>query len=151
MPANGRWDLIRCLKVNFDWDMSENIAWLVSVCFWCDSPQWSRASSFTRFLEHTQRRTTVFRTPLDEWFSSSERPLPDNTQHSQHTNIHAPDGIWTHNLSRRAAATFDSAASGTGRSAYISCINWGTDGRTETSKSFLLRSAERSSVLIKWQ
>ena len=36
--------------------------------------------------------------------SSSQRPLPDNTKHSQQTNIHAPDGIRTHNLSRRAAA-----------------------------------------------
>ena len=33
----------------------------------------------------------------------SQRPLPDNTQHSQQTNIHAPGGIRTHNLSRRAA------------------------------------------------
>jgi hypothetical protein len=31
-----------------------------------DSPQWARASSFTRFLDHTQRRITVGRTPLDE-------------------------------------------------------------------------------------
>ena len=31
------------------------------------SPQWARASSFLRFLDHTQRRTTVGRTPLDEW------------------------------------------------------------------------------------
>jgi len=35
-------------------------------CFWRDNPQWARASSFTRFLDHTQRRTTVGRTPLDE-------------------------------------------------------------------------------------
>ena len=35
--------------------------------------------------------------------SPSQRPLPDNTQHSQRTNIHAPGGIRTHNLSRRAA------------------------------------------------
>ena len=35
--------------------------------------------------------------------SSSQRPLPDNTQHSQQTNIHAPGWIRTHNLSRRAA------------------------------------------------
>jgi len=39
------------------------------------------------FLDNTQRRTTVGRTPLD---SSSQRPLPGNTQHSQQTNIHAP-------------------------------------------------------------
>jgi hypothetical protein len=36
--------------------------------------------------------------------SSSQRPLPDNTQHSQQTNIHAPGGIPTQDLSRRAAA-----------------------------------------------
>ena len=35
--------------------------------------------------------------------SSSQRSLPDNTQHSQQTNIHAPVGIRTHDLSRRAA------------------------------------------------
>jgi hypothetical protein len=44
------------------------------VCFWRDSPQWARASSFTRFLDHTQRRSTVGRTPLDEW-SSRRRDL----------------------------------------------------------------------------
>jgi len=30
------------------------------------SPQWTMASSFTRFLDDTQRRTTISRTPLDE-------------------------------------------------------------------------------------
>ena len=35
--------------------------------------------------------------------SPSQRPLPYNTQHSQQTNIHAPGGIRTHNLSGRAA------------------------------------------------
>ena len=36
--------------------------------------------------------------------SSSQRPLPDNTQHSQYANFHASGGIRTHDLSRRAAA-----------------------------------------------
>jgi len=49
------------------------------------------ASSFLRFLDHTQQRITVGRTPLDEW---SARRRPDNTQHSQQTNIHAPGGIF---------------------------------------------------------
>ena len=44
--------------------------------------------------------------------SPSQRPLPDNTQHSQQTDIHGPGGIRTHNPSRRAAA--DRAAAGTG-------------------------------------
>jgi len=36
------------------------------IFFWRDSPQWARASSFKMFLDHTQRRTTVVRTILDE-------------------------------------------------------------------------------------
>jgi len=36
------------------------------VGFWRDSPQWARASSFTRLLDQTQRRTTVGRIPLNE-------------------------------------------------------------------------------------
>ena len=35
--------------------------------------------------------------------SASQRPLLDNTQNSQQTDIHAPSGIRTHDLSRRAA------------------------------------------------
>ena len=38
----------------------------------------------------------------ERMISPSQRPLPDNTQHSQQTNIHAPGGIRTHNLSRLA-------------------------------------------------
>jgi hypothetical protein len=37
------------------------------VCFWRNSSQSTRASSFTWFLDHTHRRTPVGRTPLDEW------------------------------------------------------------------------------------
>ena len=36
--------------------------------------------------------------------SSSQRPLPDNTRHSQQTNIHVPGGIQTRDLSRWEAA-----------------------------------------------
>jgi len=36
------------------------------VYFRHNSPQGARASSFTRFLDHTQRRNTVSRTPPDE-------------------------------------------------------------------------------------
>ena len=58
---------------------------------------------FLAFLDHTQRRTTVGRTP-GRVISSSQRLLPDNTQHSRQTVIHAPGGVRTHNLSRRGAA-----------------------------------------------
>ena len=44
------------------------ISWFVCLfIFGATAPQWARASSFTRFLYHTQRRTSVGRTPLDEW------------------------------------------------------------------------------------
>jgi len=36
--------------------------------------------------------------------SPSQRPLPDNTQYSRQTDIHAPSAIRTHNLSRLATA-----------------------------------------------
>jgi len=35
--------------------------------FLAQQPLLGLASSFTRFLDHTQRCTTVDRTPLDEW------------------------------------------------------------------------------------
>ena len=69
-----------------------------------NSPQWARTSSITRFLDHTQRRTTVGRTPLGELLARL-RDLYQTT-HSTHNrqNIHAPGGFRTHKLSRQAAA-----------------------------------------------
>ena len=58
---------------------------------------------FLMFLDHTQRRSTVGRTPLDEPSARRRDLYLDNTRHSQQTNIHAPGGIRTHDLSRRAA------------------------------------------------
>jgi hypothetical protein len=46
----------------------------IFACFWRDNPQWARASSFTGFLDHTQRRTRVGKTPLDE-LSARRRDL----------------------------------------------------------------------------
>ena len=56
--------------------------------FWHDSPQWARASSFTRFLDHIQRRTTFGRTPLDE--RSARRRhlyLTGQNTHSRQTSV----------------------------------------------------------------
>jgi hypothetical protein len=50
------------------------------------------------FLDHTKRRATVCRTPFGRVISSSQRPLPGNTQHQQQT----PGGIRNHDRSRRA-------------------------------------------------
>ena len=65
-------------------------------------PQWAMASSFVRFLDHTQWRTTVGRTPLDEW--SARRWALYLTTHNTHNSKHpCPGGIRARNLSRRAA------------------------------------------------
>jgi hypothetical protein len=75
------------------------------VYFWRYSPpppQWARAAAFTRFLDHTQQHTTDGWTPLEEW-SARRRDLCLTT-HITQTNIRAPGGIRTHNLSKRAAA-----------------------------------------------
>jgi hypothetical protein len=77
--------------------------WKFMCFFGHNSPQSAMVSSFTRFLDHTQRRTAIGRTPLDEW-SARHTDLYLTTQQSQQTNNHAPGGIRTHNLSRRAAA-----------------------------------------------
>ena len=39
---------------------------IFGLVFSATAPQWARASSFTIFLDPTQRRTTVGRTPPDE-------------------------------------------------------------------------------------
>jgi len=52
------------------------------------APQGARASSFTRFLDHTQWRTTVDRIPLDEW-SARRRDLYLTTHntHNRQTSM----------------------------------------------------------------
>jgi hypothetical protein len=65
-------------------------------------PQWTRASSFTRTLHHTQRRTTVGRTRLDEW---SARPIDlcmTTHTHNRQTSMHSVG--FELSLSRWAAA-----------------------------------------------
>jgi hypothetical protein len=58
-------------------------------------------------IEVSRSHTTTHHSRWDSSgrvISSSQRPLPDNTQHSLHTDIHVPGGIRTQNLSNRAAA-----------------------------------------------
>jgi len=88
-----------------DWQLTSSI-WYTFVCFWRSSPTRARASSFTMFLDHTQRLITVGRTPLDEW-SAHRRDLYLTTHntHNSHPFIPPPPGgIRTHDLSRWAAA-----------------------------------------------
>jgi len=66
-------------------------------------PARSLAASLSSFRDYT-------RTHHNRWDSSgrgtglSQRPIPDNTQRSQETDIHAPGGIRTRSPSKRVAA-----------------------------------------------
>jgi len=70
---------------------------------WRCGPSRAMTSSFLRFLDHTQRRTTVGRTSLGEL--SARRTHLYLTAHNtqQQTNIHASGGIRNRSLSRRTA------------------------------------------------
>jgi hypothetical protein len=59
-----------------------------------------------RFVEVPRSHTLDTRQSVGLLWTSdrpSQRPLPNNTQHSQETDIHTPGGIRTHDPSKRAA------------------------------------------------
>ena len=84
---------------------------------WRCDPTRVMGSSFLRFLEYTQRRTTVGRTPLDEW-SARRRDLylTTHNNHNRQTSlppvgieptISAGDRPQTYALNRAATGTGD--------------------------------------------
>jgi hypothetical protein len=68
--------------------------------FGATAPQGGRAPSLSRIHNHTQTHHTQYYSS-GRVIGPSQRPLPENTQHPKETDIHAADGIRTHNLSRR--------------------------------------------------
>jgi len=48
------------------WDPVNTTLKKIKYIFWCCSPTRAKASSFTRYLDRTQRHTTGGRAPLDE-------------------------------------------------------------------------------------
>ena len=84
---------------------------------WRCDPTRVMASSFTRFLDHTQRRTTVGRTPLDEW--SARRIEIYLTTHNTHNRqISMPQVGFEPTIStgeRPQTYVLDSAATETGK------------------------------------
>ena len=74
------------------------------------------ASSFTRFLDHTQRRTTVGRIPLDEW-SARRRDLYRTTHDTYNRQTSIPPVGFEPTISvgeRPQTYALDRAATGTG-------------------------------------
>ena len=69
---------------------------------WRCDPTRVMDSSFWRFLDHTQRRTTVGRTPLDEW--SARRTETSTWQHTTLTTDKHPCPRWDSNLRSQQAS-----------------------------------------------
>jgi hypothetical protein len=93
------------------------LAYVQFIClFSAQQPHWARAFSFTRFLDHTKRRTTVGRTTLGEW-SARRRDLYLTTHntHNRQTSI-SPVGFEPAISAGERPQTYvlDSAATGTG-------------------------------------
>ena len=76
---------------------------LLSFLPWRNSLQWAKASSLLRIHDHTHLDTPHSVGLSGRVISPRQRPLPDNTQHSQKTIIYGPGEIRTHNPSKRAA------------------------------------------------
>ena len=93
--------------------------------FWRDSPQLARASSFTRFLNHTQRRTTVGRTPLDKW-SARRRDLYPTTHNNHNRPTSIPPGGFEPTIStgeRPQTYSLGRAATRTGKASKCTWLN----------------------------
>ena len=93
--------------------------------FFCGAaaPQWATASSFLRFLNHTQRRITVGRTPLDER-SASHRDLYLTTHNTHNRQTSMPPVGFEPTVSageRPQSYTLGRAATGTGVCWCINC------------------------------
>ena len=82
---------------------------------WRCDPTRVMAYSFTRFLDHTQRRTTVGRTPLDKWLARRrDLYLTTHNTHNRQTSmppvgfqptISAGEWLQTYALDRAATGT----------------------------------------------
>ena len=113
--------------------------------FGSTAPQWAMASSFLRFLDHTQRRITVGRTPLDEWsarrrdlYLTSQNPLNRQTSMTPvgfEPTISAGERPQTYALDRAATGHENSTVINT-RNEYR--LNWPSYNISYCKKKHLL-------------
>jgi len=89
---------------------------ILFVCFWLDSPTWARASTFTKFLDHIQRRATDGMIPLDER-SARRRDLYLTTHNTHNRQTSMPPVGFEPTIStgeRPQTHALDRAATGIG-------------------------------------
>ena len=108
-------------------------------CLWRCDPTRVMASSFLRFLDHTQRRTTVGRTPLDEW-SARRRDLYVTTHNTHNRQTSLPPVVGFEPMisagERPQTYALDRAATGTGKRIHI--LIWNKRESTEMATFFFL-------------
>ena len=101
--------------------IQKNIYIYIFFLLWRCDPTRVMASSFFRFLDHTERRTTVGRTPLDKW-SARRRDLYLTTHNTHNRQTSMPPVGFEHTISageRPQTYALDRAATGTGIQKYI--------------------------------
>ena len=90
---------------------------MFSFFLWGCDPTRAMASSFLMFLDHTQRRTTVGNTPLNEW-SARRRDLYLTTHNTHNRQTSMPPAGFEPTVSageRPQTYALDRAATGTGK------------------------------------
>jgi len=93
--------------------------------FWRCDPALVMPSSFLRFLDHTQRRTTLGMTPLDEW-SARRRDISLTTHNTHNRQTSMPQVGFETTISageRPQTYALDRAATGTGAIVQYSTVN----------------------------
>ena len=96
--------------------------WAIAFFIWRNSPQWARASSFMKVVDHTERRATVGRTPLDELLARRrDLYLTTHNSHNRQTSmtpvgfeptLSAGERPYTYTLDRAAGNYFSSESYG---------------------------------------
>ena len=111
-----RWDTFICEpELGVPYQIVFPISKISPPSVWRCGPTQAMTSSLTRFLDHTQRRTTVGRTPLNEW-SARRRDLylATHNTHNRRTcmspvgfepTISAGERLQTYDLDRAATGT----------------------------------------------
>ena len=108
--------------------------------FSATAPQWVMASSFLMFLDHTQRRSTFGRTPLDER-SARRRDLYLTTHDTHNRQTSMPPVGFEPTVSageRPQTYALDRAATGTGKKIRIKYVITITSSSTY-SLNFVIR------------
>jgi len=126
-PSNTtRWNSIRsiptlCLWLSTHFIQLYTFKYQYFFFLWRCDPTRVMASSYLRFLDHTQRSTTVGRTPLNKW-SARRRDLYLTTHNTHNRQTSMPPVEFKPTISadeRPQTYALDRAATGTGNTSII--------------------------------